>query len=78
MDNQHKPLPADTDWRAKLTPEQYRVLRQAGTEPAWTGELLGNKADGDYICAGCGAPVFRSDDMGQSCPISQPRLPAHL
>ena len=66
MDNQHKPLPADTDWRAKLTPEQYRVLRQAGTEPAWTGELLGNKADGDYVCAGCGAPVFRSDDKYDS------------
>ncbi|WP_309602226.1 peptide-methionine (R)-S-oxide reductase MsrB [Sphingomonas sp.] len=57
---------ADTDWRAKLTPEQYRVLRQSGTEPAWTGELLGNKADGDYVCAGCGAPLFRSDDKYDS------------
>ena len=57
---------ADTDWRAKLTPEQYRVLRQSGTEAAWTGELLGNKADGDYVCAGCGAPLFRSDDKYDS------------
>ena len=57
---------AETDWRSKLTPEQYRVLRQAGTEPAWTGELLGNKAAGDYVCAGCGAPLFRSDDKYDS------------
>ena len=62
MDNDH----ADTDWRSKLTPEQYRVLREAGTEPAWTGELLGNKAAGDYVCAGCGAPLFRSDDKYDS------------
>ena len=57
---------ADQDWRAKLTPEQYRVLRQAGTEPAWTGELLSNKAEGQYVCAGCGAPLFRSDDKYDS------------
>jgi peptide-methionine (R)-S-oxide reductase len=58
--------PEKTDWRAKLTPEQYRVLREAGTEPAWTGALLGNKAEGDYRCAGCGAPLFRSDDKFDS------------
>ncbi len=66
MTNVDNKLPADTDWRSKLTPEQYRVLRQSGTEPAWTGELLGNKADGDYVCAGCGAPLFRSDDKYDS------------
>lgn len=66
MDKQHTPSPTDSDWRSRLSPEQYRVLRQAGTEPAWTGELLGNKADGDYLCAGCGAPVFRSDDKYDS------------
>ena len=64
--NTTAPAPADSDWRSKLTPEQYRVLRQSGTEPAWTGELLGNKADGDYVCAGCGAPLFRSDDKYDS------------
>ncbi|MEO6580522.1 MAG: peptide-methionine (R)-S-oxide reductase MsrB [Sphingomicrobium sp.] len=64
--NQEIDKPADSEWRAKLTPEQYRVLRQAGTEPAWTGELLGNKAAGDYVCAGCGAPLFRSDDKYDS------------
>ena len=56
----------DTDWRSKLTPEQYRVLREGGTEPAWTGALNGNKAQGDYVCAGCGAPLFRSDDKYDS------------
>jgi len=66
MDTPNTTAPADTDWRSKLTPEQYRVLRQSGTEPAWTGELLSNKADGDYVCAGCGAPLFRSDDKYDS------------
>jgi peptide-methionine (R)-S-oxide reductase len=59
------------DWRSKLTSEQYRVLREAGTEPAWTGELLGNKAEGDYCCAGCGTPLFKSDskyDSGSGWP----------
>ena len=56
----------DVDWHSKLTPEQYRVLREAGTEPAWTGALLGNKAKGDYRCAGCGARLFKSDDKYDS------------
>ena len=62
---------SETDWRDKLTPEQYRILRQAGTEPAWTGELLGNKAPGEYRCAGCGATLFASDtkyDSGSGWP----------
>ena len=56
----------DTDWRSKLTPEQYRVLREGGTERAWTGALNTNKRQGDYVCAGCGAPLFRSDDKYDS------------
>ncbi len=51
----------DQQWRDKLTPEQYRVLREAGTEPAGSGALLDNKAAGTYVCAGCGAPLFESD-----------------
>jgi peptide-methionine (R)-S-oxide reductase len=66
MTDQHDSGASETDWRSKLTPEQYRVLREAGTEPAWTGALLGNKAPGDYRCAGCGAPLFRSDDKYDS------------
>ncbi len=48
-------------WREKLTPEQYRVLREGGTEPAGSGALLNNKAAGMYVCAGCGAQLFGSD-----------------
>ncbi|MEO8619185.1 MAG: peptide-methionine (R)-S-oxide reductase MsrB [Sphingomicrobium sp.] len=56
----------DAEWRAKLTPEQYRILRQAGTEPPGSGDLLNNKGEGDYRCAACGTPLFRSDDKYES------------
>ena len=51
----------DDEWRQRLTPEQYRVLRQSGTEAPWSGHLNGSKGEGDYRCAGCGAPLFASD-----------------
>ena len=51
----------DAEWREKLSPEQYQVLRQAGTERAFTGEHEQNKAPGMYKCAGCGAPLFSSE-----------------
>ena len=51
----------DAEWREKLTPEQYQVLRQAGTERAFTGKYEKNKAAGEYVCAGCGQPLFESD-----------------
>lgn len=50
----------DSEWKAELPPERYRVLRQAGTEAPWTGELLGEKRSGEYHCAGCGAELFSS------------------
>ena len=48
-------------WRAKLSPERYQVLRQGGTERAFTGELLNNKRKGAYVCGGCGAELFASE-----------------
>jgi len=47
-------------WREKLTPEQFRVLREKGTERAFTGELWNSKTPGTYVCAGCGNPLFAS------------------
>ncbi len=51
----------EAEWREKLSPEQYQVLRQAGTERAFTGKYDQNKQAGLYTCAGCGAPLFSSD-----------------
>ncbi|GAA4031275.1 peptide-methionine (R)-S-oxide reductase MsrB [Sphingomonas rosea] len=56
----------EEEWRAKLGPERYRILREHGTEPAWTGALLGNKETGEYVCGGCGAPLFESDTKYES------------
>jgi peptide-methionine (R)-S-oxide reductase len=53
-------------WREKLTPEQYRVLREAGTEPPGTGELLANHEDGMYHCAACNQALFSSDTKFES------------
>ncbi len=50
----------DAEWRERLTPEQYRILRKAETERAFTGKYDANKATGVYMCAGCGAPLFTS------------------
>lgn len=62
---------SDAEWQAELTPEQYRILRQAGTEPPFSGALLNNKAKGTYVCGACGEPLFDSDtkyDSGSGWP----------
>ncbi|MDA0819326.1 MAG: peptide-methionine (R)-S-oxide reductase MsrB [Proteobacteria bacterium] len=51
----------DAEWRAKLTPEQYYILREAGTERAFTGKYDKHYDAGEYMCAGCGTRLFDSD-----------------
>jgi peptide-methionine (R)-S-oxide reductase len=50
----------DAVWKEELSPERYAILRQAATEPPWSGELLTEKRDGVYCCAGCKTPLFNS------------------
>ncbi len=57
---------SDEQWRERLTPERYDVLRRAGTEPPFTGEYVYNKASGMYVCAGCGSELFGSDTKFES------------
>ncbi|MBS3147368.1 peptide-methionine (R)-S-oxide reductase MsrB [Candidatus Woesearchaeota archaeon] len=62
---------SDEEFKQKLTPEQYEVLRKKGTERAFSGKLLHNKEKGTYMCAACGAELFGSDakfDSGTGWP----------
>ena len=61
----------DSEWARELTPEEFRILRQKGTERAFTGKLWNSKDPGTYVCAGCGTPLFTSDtkfDSGTGWP----------
>jgi len=57
---------SDEEWKARLTPEEYEVLRRHGTERAGTGCFLGTKTPGTYVCAGCGNPLFPSGTKFES------------
>lgn len=62
---------SEDDWKKKLTPEQYEVLRNKGTEAPFSGSLLHQDAAGDFVCAACGNVVFKSDtkfDSGSGWP----------
>lgn len=60
------PKKTEQEWKQELTPEQFRVCRQKGTEPPFTGEYYDSKAPGVYRCACCGAELFRSVDKFES------------
>ena len=62
---------SEEEWKKLLSPEEYRVLRQKGTERAWTGKYNENKEKGVYVCGACGLPLFSSDtkfDSGTGWP----------
>ncbi len=61
----------EKEWATKLSPQQYQILRQCGTEPPFTGKYYHNTKDGNYYCAACGALLFTSDtkyDSGSGWP----------
>lgn len=65
MDDDLRKMPDDY-WKKKLTPEEYHVLREAGTEPPFTGEFVDNHEDGMYHCRACGAALFSSETKFES------------
>lgn len=67
MSDTTKKMPAtDAEWKAQLTPTQYNILREKGTERAFTGEYWNNHEHGIYKCAGCGTVLFSSDEKFDS------------
>ncbi|GII54549.1 peptide-methionine (R)-S-oxide reductase [Planotetraspora thailandica] len=59
--NMDKVVKSDAEWRVQLSPEEFHVLRQAGTERPWTGEYVDTKTVGVYSCRACGVELFRSE-----------------
>ncbi len=71
VDTMQKVIKPESEWAKELSPEQYKVLRQCGTEPPFTGKYYKNKKKGEYYCAACGALLFTSDtkyDSGSGWP----------
>jgi peptide-methionine (R)-S-oxide reductase len=62
----NKVVKTDSEWRQELTPEQFHILREHGTERPWTSEFLDVKDDGMFHCAGCGAALFSTDTKYES------------
>lgn len=80
-----KVIKKDEEWRKQLTPDQYRVTRQKGTEPPFTGEYAHSKDKGTFLCVCCGQPLFNSDTKFESgsgwpsfyAPLSQENVELH-
>ncbi len=80
MDDTDMPK-SEAEWEAKLTPEQYKALRQRGTEAPFSGKLLHEKRDGMYRCAACGNALFASDtkfDSGSGWPSFDQAIPGSV
>ncbi|MBI3395254.1 MAG: peptide-methionine (R)-S-oxide reductase MsrB [Spirochaetia bacterium] len=77
-----KVIKSEDEWKRELSPDVYRVLREKGTERAFTGEYYENKETGMYLCAGCGAELFASStkyDSGSGWPsFYQPAQPDNV
>ncbi len=80
--NNDKNMPkTDAEWKEKLTPEQYKVLREKGTEAPFTGKFVHEKKEGTYTCMACGNPLFSSDtkfDSGTGWPSFDQALPGAI
>jgi peptide-methionine (R)-S-oxide reductase len=85
MSDKQKVQKTEAEWRELLTPEQFRIMREKGTEGAFTGALLDNHDDGIYRCAACHAPLFTSEKKFESgsgwpsfwLPVSADAIEAH-
>lgn len=64
--NDQQMKPENDEWKEKLTPEQYHVMREKGTEAPFTGKYVDTKEKGMYVCAGCGTELFSSDTKFES------------
>ncbi len=82
METKEKMRKSEDEWRRELTPEQYHILREKGTERAFTGEYAHSKEDGAYLCAACGQELFSSDtkyDSGSGWPsFYEPAAPERV
>ncbi|MFA9416461.1 peptide-methionine (R)-S-oxide reductase MsrB [Natrinema sp. HArc-T2] len=66
MSNEGDHATSDEEWHSRLSDEEYRILREAGTEPPFSGEYVEHTDDGTYVCAGCGAELFDSETKFES------------